>query len=61
MMRISCTQCNKTLKECHADDLSQHLFFDDGTYFFCNIACKDEWDCLDPPERESYNPQQQWM
>ena len=59
MMKISCTQCKTTLVEFPADDLCKHLYLDDGTYFFCNMGCKDKWDYLSLPEGEPYNPQQQ--
>ncbi len=42
-MKLSCSQCNKTLKTLEQDDLTMLLHSDEGVYFFCSKGCKDEW------------------
>ena len=42
-MKLSCSQCNKTLKALEQDDLTTFLHSDKGVYFFCSQGCKDAW------------------
>ena len=42
-MKLSCSQCNKTLKTLEQDDLTMLLHSDEGVYFFCSKGCKDAW------------------
>ena len=42
-MKLSCSQCNKTLKTLEQDDLTMLLHSDEGVYFFCSKGCKDSW------------------